>query len=65
MLKRHFSFYNQEQSQLQSELLNIESQCAMLRKESKNDNKELKNFNEKIDKVMSNIFITEWHMAWF
>lgn len=65
MVKDIFLFYNQEQSQLQSELLNIESQCAMLSEGIKERQQRIKESQRKIDKVMSSIFITKWLVASF
>ena len=37
----------------------------MLSEGIKERQQRIKEFQRKIDKVMSDIFITKWHMAWF
>ncbi|XP_064139454.1 structural maintenance of chromosomes protein 1B [Loxodonta africana] len=54
--KKHLAAFYREQSQLQSELLNIESQCAMLREGIKERQQRIEEFQEKIDKVEDDIF---------
>nr|XP_055110095.1 structural maintenance of chromosomes protein 1B isoform X4 [Symphalangus syndactylus] len=54
--KKHLVAFYQEQSQLQSELLNIESQCLMLSEGIKERQRRIKEFQEKIDKVEDDIF---------
>ncbi|PNI48496.1 SMC1B isoform 2 [Pan troglodytes] len=54
--KKHLVAFYQEQSQLQSELLNIESQCIMLSEGIKERQRRIKEFQEKIDKVEDDIF---------
>ncbi|XP_008053360.1 structural maintenance of chromosomes protein 1B isoform X1 [Carlito syrichta] len=54
--KKHLAAFYQEQSQLQSELLNIESQCIMLSEIIKERQQRIKDFQEKIDKVEDDIF---------
>lgn len=66
MLKRHFFlFCNQEQSQLQSELLNIESQCTMLSEGIKERQRRIEEFEGKIHKVMNDILLLNgmWNIA--
>uniref|UniRef100_A0AAA9SH55 Structural maintenance of chromosomes 1B n=1 Tax=Bos taurus TaxID=9913 RepID=A0AAA9SH55_BOVIN len=52
--KKHLAAFYREQSQLQSELLNIESQCAMLSEGIKERQQRIKEFQRKIDKVEEN-----------
>ncbi|XP_032201824.1 structural maintenance of chromosomes protein 1B isoform X2 [Mustela erminea] len=54
--KKHLAAFFREQSQLQSELLNIESQCAMLSEGIKERQQRIEEFQEKIDKVEDEIF---------
>ncbi|XP_062931404.1 structural maintenance of chromosomes protein 1B isoform X2 [Cynocephalus volans] len=54
--KKHLAAFYQEQSQLQSDLLNIESQCSMLSEGIKERQQRIKEFQEKIDKVEDDIF---------
>ncbi|XP_006899597.1 PREDICTED: structural maintenance of chromosomes protein 1B-like [Elephantulus edwardii] len=54
--KKHIAVLHREQSQLQSELLNIESQCTMLSEGIKEQQKRIEKFQEKIDKVEDDIF---------
>ncbi|XP_044082941.1 structural maintenance of chromosomes protein 1B isoform X2 [Neovison vison] len=54
--KKHLAAFFREQSQLQSELLNIESQCAMLSESIKERQQRIEEFQEKIDKVEDEIF---------
>ncbi|KAF4023050.1 hypothetical protein G4228_014626 [Cervus hanglu yarkandensis] len=54
--KKHLAAFHREQSQLQSELLNIESQCAMLSEGIKERQQRIKEFQRKIDKVEDDIF---------
>uniref|UniRef100_A0A2K5IEI9 Structural maintenance of chromosomes protein n=1 Tax=Colobus angolensis palliatus TaxID=336983 RepID=A0A2K5IEI9_COLAP len=54
--KKHLVAFYREQSQLQSELLNIESQCTMLSEGIKERQRRIKEFQEKIDKVEDDIF---------
>ncbi|XP_005379547.1 PREDICTED: structural maintenance of chromosomes protein 1B [Chinchilla lanigera] len=54
--KKHLAAAHQEQSQLQSELLNIESQCAMLSEGIREQQQRIEDFQEKIDKVEDEIF---------
>ncbi|EHB12235.1 Structural maintenance of chromosomes protein 1B [Heterocephalus glaber] len=54
--KKHLVAAHREQSQLQSELLNIESQCAMLSEGIKEQQQRIEGFQEKIDKVEDEIF---------
>ncbi|XP_039319088.2 structural maintenance of chromosomes protein 1B isoform X2 [Saimiri boliviensis] len=56
MKKKHLVAFYREQSQLQSELLNIESQCIMLSEGIKERQRRIKEFQEKIDKVEDDIF---------
>uniref|UniRef100_A0A096NKP3 Structural maintenance of chromosomes protein n=1 Tax=Papio anubis TaxID=9555 RepID=A0A096NKP3_PAPAN len=49
--KKHLVAFYREQSQLQSELLNIESQCTMLSEGIKERQRRIKEFQEKIDKL--------------
>ncbi|XP_032738674.1 structural maintenance of chromosomes protein 1B isoform X2 [Lontra canadensis] len=54
--KKHLAAFFREQSQLQSELLNIESQCAMLSEGIKERQQRIEELQEKIDKVEDEIF---------
>ncbi|XP_062941053.1 structural maintenance of chromosomes protein 1B-like [Cynocephalus volans] len=54
--KKHLAASYQEQSQLQSELQNIESQCTKLSEGIKERQQRIKEFQEKIDKVEDDIF---------
>uniref|UniRef100_A0A452QEI6 Structural maintenance of chromosomes protein n=1 Tax=Ursus americanus TaxID=9643 RepID=A0A452QEI6_URSAM len=54
--KKHLPAFYREQSQLQSELLNIESQCTMLSEGIKERQQRIEEFQEKIDKVEDEIF---------
>ncbi|XP_015357225.1 structural maintenance of chromosomes protein 1B [Marmota marmota marmota] len=54
--KKHLAAFYREQSQLQSELLNIESQCTMLSEGIKEQQQRIKEFQERIDKVEDDIF---------
>nr|KAF6497852.1 structural maintenance of chromosomes 1B [Rousettus aegyptiacus] len=54
--KKHLAAFYREQSQLQSELLNIESQCTMLSEGIKGRQQRIEEFQEKIDKVEDDIF---------
>ncbi|XP_022375012.1 structural maintenance of chromosomes protein 1B isoform X2 [Enhydra lutris kenyoni] len=54
--KKHLAAFFREQSQLQSELLNIESQCTMLSEGIKERQQRIEEFQEKIDKVEDEIF---------
>ncbi|XP_070456528.1 structural maintenance of chromosomes protein 1B isoform X2 [Equus przewalskii] len=54
--KKQLAAFHREQSQLQSELLNIESQCAMLSEGIKERRQRMEAFQEKIDKVEDDIF---------
>ncbi|XP_004453476.2 structural maintenance of chromosomes protein 1B [Dasypus novemcinctus] len=54
--KKHLAAFYMEQSQLQSELLNIESQCTMLNEGIKERQQRIEEFQEKIDKVEDDIF---------
>ncbi|XP_055962977.1 structural maintenance of chromosomes protein 1B isoform X1 [Sorex fumeus] len=54
--KKHLAAFHREQSQLQSELLNIESQCTMLSEGIKERQQRIEEFQEKIDKVEDDIF---------
>uniref|UniRef100_F6RQW6 Structural maintenance of chromosomes 1B n=1 Tax=Callithrix jacchus TaxID=9483 RepID=F6RQW6_CALJA len=54
--KKHLVAFYREQSQLQSELLNTESQCIMLHEGIKERQRRIKEFQEKIDKVEDDIF---------
>nr|XP_019800131.1 structural maintenance of chromosomes protein 1B isoform X2 [Tursiops truncatus] len=54
--KKHLAAFYQEQSQLQSELLNIESQCAMLSEGIKQRQRRIEEFEGKIHKVEDDIF---------
>ncbi|XP_034843207.1 structural maintenance of chromosomes protein 1B [Mirounga angustirostris] len=54
--KKHLAAFYREQSQLQSELLNIESQCTVLSEGIKERQQRIEEFQEKIDKVEDEIF---------
>ncbi|KAI5765148.1 SMC1B [Gulo gulo luscus] len=54
--KKHLAAFFREQSQLQSELLNIESQCTMLSEGIKERQQRIEEFQGKIDKVEDEIF---------
>ncbi|XP_057342273.1 structural maintenance of chromosomes protein 1B [Manis pentadactyla] len=54
--KKHLAAFYREQSQLQSELLNIESQCTMLSEGVKERQQRIEEFQGKIDKVEDAIF---------
>ncbi|XP_066217391.1 structural maintenance of chromosomes protein 1B isoform X1 [Saccopteryx leptura] len=54
--KKHLAAFYQEQSQLQSELLNIDSQCSMFNEGIKERQQRIEEFQEKIDKVEDDIF---------
>ncbi|MBZ3889296.1 Structural maintenance of chromosomes protein 1B [Sciurus carolinensis] len=54
--KKHLAAFYREQSQLQSELLNIESQCTMLNEGIKEQQQRIEEFQERIDKVEDDIF---------
>ncbi|KAK2501625.1 hypothetical protein MC885_012770 [Smutsia gigantea] len=54
--KKQLPAFYQEQSQLQSELLNIESQCIMLSEGMKERQQRIEEFQGKIDKVEDGIF---------
>ncbi|XP_019594797.2 structural maintenance of chromosomes protein 1B isoform X1 [Rhinolophus sinicus] len=54
--KKHLAALYREQSQLQSELLNIESQCTMLSEGIQERQKRIEGFQEKINKVEDDIF---------
>ncbi|XP_060022879.1 structural maintenance of chromosomes protein 1B [Lagenorhynchus albirostris] len=54
--KKHLAAFYQEQSQLQSELLNIESQCTMLSEGIKQRQRRIEEFEGKIHKVEDDIF---------
>ncbi|XP_057597930.1 structural maintenance of chromosomes protein 1B isoform X2 [Hippopotamus amphibius kiboko] len=54
--KKHLAAFYREQSQLQSELLNIESQCTMLSEGIKERQQRIEEFQRKIDKVEDDIF---------
>ncbi|XP_070267387.1 structural maintenance of chromosomes protein 1B isoform X2 [Myotis yumanensis] len=56
MKKKHLAAFQREQSQLQSELLNIDSQCSMLNDGIKKWQQRIEEFQEKIDKVEDDIF---------
>nr|XP_011710838.1 structural maintenance of chromosomes protein 1B [Macaca nemestrina] len=53
--KKHLVAFYREQSQLQSELLNIESQCTMLSEGIKERQRRIKEFQEKIDKYYTRL----------
>ncbi|XP_075409620.1 structural maintenance of chromosomes protein 1B [Tenrec ecaudatus] len=54
--KKHLAAFNKENSQLQSELLNTESQCAMLSGGIKERQQRVEELQGKIDKVEDDIF---------
>ncbi|KAM5335651.1 structural maintenance of chromosomes protein 1B isoform 2-T2 [Glossophaga mutica] len=54
--KKHLAAASREQSQLQSELLNIGSQCSMLEEAIRERQQRIEEFQEKIDKVEDDIF---------
>ncbi|KAL1767521.1 structural maintenance of chromosomes protein 1B [Sigmodon hispidus] len=54
--KKHLVAFYREQSQLQSELLNIDSQCAMLNEGINKQQQKIEEFQDKIDKVEDEIF---------
>ncbi|XP_043824281.1 structural maintenance of chromosomes protein 1B [Dromiciops gliroides] len=54
--KKHLAGFYKEQSQLQSELLNIESQYAMLSEGIEERTQKITHFQERIDKVEDEIF---------
>ncbi|XP_023113374.1 structural maintenance of chromosomes protein 1B isoform X4 [Felis catus] len=54
--KKQLAAFYREQSQLQSELLNIESQCTMLSEGVKERQQRIEEFQEEIDKVEDDIF---------
>ncbi|XP_069870600.1 structural maintenance of chromosomes protein 1B-like [Dipodomys merriami] len=54
--KKQLANFSREQSQLQSELLNIEAQCTMLSQGITEQQQKIKDFQEKIDKVEDDIF---------
>ncbi|XP_055483181.1 structural maintenance of chromosomes protein 1B [Psammomys obesus] len=54
--KKHLAAFYQEQSQLQSELLNIDSQCTMLSEGINKQQQKIEEFQDKIDKVEDDIF---------
>ncbi|KAM7114353.1 structural maintenance of chromosomes protein 1B [Molossus nigricans] len=54
--KKHLAAFYREQSQLQSELLNIDSQCSMLNEGIKERQQRIEELQEKIDKVEDDIF---------
>ncbi|KAM8778575.1 structural maintenance of chromosomes protein 1B isoform 1-T1 [Rhynchonycteris naso] len=54
--KKHLAAFYQEQSQLQSELLNIDSQYSMFNEGIKERQQRIEEFQEKIDKVEDDIF---------
>ncbi|XP_053438262.1 structural maintenance of chromosomes protein 1B isoform X1 [Nycticebus coucang] len=54
--KKHLAAFYREQSQLQSELLNIDSQCTMLREGIKGRQQRIEEFQKMIDKVEDDIF---------
>ncbi|XP_062940275.1 structural maintenance of chromosomes protein 1B-like isoform X1 [Cynocephalus volans] len=56
MIKKHRATFYQEQSQLQSELLNIECQCTKLNEGIKERQQRIKEFQEKINEVEDDIF---------
>uniref|UniRef100_A0A5F9DGV2 Structural maintenance of chromosomes 1B n=2 Tax=Oryctolagus cuniculus TaxID=9986 RepID=A0A5F9DGV2_RABIT len=55
--KKQLAAFYQEQSQLQSELLNIESQCTMLDEGIKERQRRIEEFQVKINKVEDDIFL--------
>ncbi|XP_048195783.1 structural maintenance of chromosomes protein 1B [Perognathus longimembris pacificus] len=54
--KKQLTNFSREQSQLQSELLNIEAQCTMLNEGITEQQQKIEKFQEKIDKVEDDIF---------
>ncbi|XP_078305446.1 structural maintenance of chromosomes protein 1B isoform X4 [Panthera onca] len=54
--KKQLAAFYREQSQLQSELLNIESQCTMLSEGVKERQQRIEEFQKEIDKVEDDIF---------
>ncbi|XP_012881167.1 PREDICTED: structural maintenance of chromosomes protein 1B [Dipodomys ordii] len=54
--KKQLANFSREQSQLQSELLNIEAQCTMLSQGITEQQQKIEDFQEKIDKVEDDIF---------
>ncbi|XP_021072664.1 structural maintenance of chromosomes protein 1B [Mus pahari] len=54
--KKHLAAFYREQSQLQSELLNIDSQCTMLSEGINKQQQKIEEFQDKIDKVEDDIF---------
>ncbi|XP_052017374.1 structural maintenance of chromosomes protein 1B [Apodemus sylvaticus] len=54
--KKHLAVFYREQSQLQSELLNIDSQCTMLSEGINKQQQKIEEFQDKIDKVEDDIF---------
>ncbi|XP_031207586.1 structural maintenance of chromosomes protein 1B isoform X2 [Mastomys coucha] len=54
--KKHLATFYREQSQLQSELLNIDSQCTMLSEGINKQQQKIEEFQDKIDKVEDDIF---------
>ncbi|XP_058597005.1 structural maintenance of chromosomes protein 1B isoform X5 [Neofelis nebulosa] len=54
--KKQLAAFYREQSQLQSELLNVESQCTMLSEGVKERQQRIEEFQEEIDKVEDDIF---------
>ncbi|XP_058529541.1 structural maintenance of chromosomes protein 1B isoform X2 [Ochotona princeps] len=55
--KKHLAAFYRDQSQLQSELLNIESQCTMLDQGIKEQQRRVEEFRAKINKVEDDIFL--------
>ncbi|XP_028733966.1 structural maintenance of chromosomes protein 1B [Peromyscus leucopus] len=56
MKKKHLDAFYREQSQLQSELLNIDSQCTMLNEGINKQQQKIEDLQDKIDKVEDEIF---------
>ncbi|XP_036064850.1 structural maintenance of chromosomes protein 1B [Onychomys torridus] len=56
MKKKHLPAFYREQSQLQSELLNIDSQCTMLNEGINKQQQKIEELQDKIDKVEDEIF---------
>ncbi|EDL04440.1 structural maintenance of chromosomes protein 1B [Mus musculus] len=54
--KKHLATFYREQSQLQSELLNIDSQCTMLSEGINKQQQKIEEFQDKIDEVEDDIF---------
>ncbi|XP_051016094.1 structural maintenance of chromosomes protein 1B [Acomys russatus] len=54
--KKHLAVFYREQSQLQSELLNIDSQCTMLSEGINKQQQNIEELQDKIDKVEDDIF---------